>query len=472
MFGSVSEALEYIRENDISLIDLKIGSLAGEWLHISIPSREFGENYFQQGVGFDGSSVRGFGRLESGDLAAVPDPATGFLDPFYEKPTLSFICDTVTADTKEPYGRSPRAVARRAERYLADSDTADAALFAPEFEFNIFDRVKVINKPFHTCVRIAAGETREQGGSYGIPAKGGYLRTPPLEQLHILRSEIVAVLENVGVPVHYHHHEVGAAGQCEIEVSLDTLTRAADKTMLIKYVVKNVARRRGKLATFMPKPIHGEPGNGMHVHQMLGKAGRNLFYDPSPRRYANLSEVAFSYIGGLLRHGPALTGLTNPSTNSFKRLVEGFEAPVSLFFSLANRSAAVRVPKYAVGPEEKRIEYRPPDFTGNVYLTLAGMLMAGIDGVTKKIDPTAAGFGPFDVDISQAQPELRGRITPLPLSVEEALRALSSDRQFLLAGGVFGDDLIDAWMDLRLSQEVREVRHRPHPYEYYLYLDA
>lgn len=470
MFENADEAMAYIRENDIALVDLKIGGLCGEWLHFSFPPREMTPAFFDDGVGFDGSSVRGFGRTERGDLAAVPDPATAFLDPVYEAPTLGFICDIVSADAKQPYARDPRGVARRAEAYLARSGVADRAVFAPEFEFYVFDRVAVRNEPLRVSVEIEAGES-DSGRGLAIPPGGGYCRTPPLDQLAALRCEITEQLEKLGVPVHYHHHEVGQAGQCEIETSLDTLTRAADRAMIIKYVVKNIAARRGKIATFMPKPIYCQAGSGMHVHQRLENRERPLFYDARPGRYAQLSDLALSYVAGLLEHGPALTGLTNPSTNSFKRLVDGYEAPVSMFFSLANRSAAVRVPGYAVRPEEKRIEYRPPDFTGNVYLTLAAMLMAGLDGVTRGVDPTAAGFGPFDVDISRADSSLRDRLRAIPASVEQAMAALSHGRGVFTRGDVFSDELIDAWIALRL-RDAREVVQRPHPFEFPLYLDA
>lgn len=471
MFENTEDALAYVRENDIALIDLKIGGLAGEWRHITVPARELTPEFFADGVGFDGSSVRGFGRTEHGDLAAVPDATSAFLDSVYDAPTLSFICDIVTADARQPYLRDPRGVARRAETRLARSGVADRAVFAPEFEFYVFDRVTVWNEPLRACVEIEAGESDGDHG-HAIPPGGGYARTPPIDQLAALRCEITTTLEKLGVPVHYHHHEVGPAGQCEIETPLETLTRAADRAMLIKYVVKNVAARHGKVATFMPKPIYLQAGSGMHVHQRLENHDGPIFFDDTPGRYAQLSDIALSYIAGLLQHGPTLTGLTNPTTNSFKRFVDGHEAPVSLFFSLANRSAAIRVPGYANRAEEKRIEYRPPDFTGNIYLTLAGMLLAGLDGVTRGVDPTAEGFGPYDVDIALADELLRRRVRPLPGSVVEAMAALSAGRRVLLAGEVFNDDLIDTWIDLRLQREAREVGQRPHPYEFALYLDT
>ena len=436
-----------------------------------MPRREFTQKFFAAGGGYDGSSVPGFSTLESGDLAALPDPTTGFTDPFFERPTMSFICNTVVAGTKEPYEKDPRGVAQRAEALLAQSGVGDRALFSPEFEFNVFDGVHLIDEAFHTSVRIVADRDIDEGVGYRIPEQRGYMRTPPLDWTHNLRTRMVEELESMGVPVHYHHHEVGAAGQCEIEIALDTLTRAADKTMLLKYVTKNVARLNKKIATFMPKPVFGAAGNGMHVHQKLDKAGRPLFYDGTGKNYANLSTTALQYISGLLLHGRALTGLTNPSTNSFKRLVPGFEAPVNLFFSEANRSAAVRVPGYAVRPEDKRIEYRPPDFTGNIYLTLAGMLMAGLDGMGQKLRPGEHGFGPYDVDMASA-PELQEKVASLPTSVAEAMQALGRDREFLLAGGVFSSGLIDSWVDLKLRREARAVELRPHPYEYQLYLDT
>ena len=305
-----------------------------------------------------------------------------------------------------------------------------------------------------------------------IADQRGYMGIPPADQLHDLRGEIVAELEGMGIPVRYHHHEVGASGQCEIEVELNTLVRAADSAQITKYVVKNVAARRGKIATFMPKPVYGEAGNGMHVHQKLVKGGQHLFYDTARQNYADLSDTALHYVAGLLEHGPALTALTNPSTNSFKRLVDGHEAPVGLFFALANRSAAIRVPRYASTPQEKRIEYRPPDFTGNIYLTLAAMLMAGLDGIKRKIDPAARNFGPFDVDIAAQDEDFRRKIAMLPRSPAEAMAALGADHEFLCQGEVFSESFFPAWRRMKLDGEVRQVAGRPHPFEYCLYLDT
>lgn len=472
MFDSAAQALKFIQEKDIDSIDLKMVGVTGQWLHVTIPARHFTHSHFEAGVGYDGSSGSGFTRVESGDVAAIPEPDTAFLDPFWERPTLSFICRTVTADSRQPLPTDPRQVARQAVARLRETGIADEAWMAPEFEFHVFDRVEVVSEPYESRVRIVSGEVHGDGATPVIPTKQGYLRPPPADQLHDLRNEISQTLESLGVPVRYHHHEVGAPGQCEIEVAMDTLLRAADHAMLVKYVVKNVARRRGKLATFMPKPVFGEAGNGMHVHQRLTRGGKPLFYDPRPGRYADLSDVALQYVGGLLRHGRALAGITNPSTNSYKRLVEGYEAPVNLFFSLGNRSAAVRVPRYAVQPDEKRIEYRPPDFTGNVYLTLAAMLMAGIDGVQSRIDPAREGFGPHDVDIARQSAEFRSRITALPHSLSDALDALLADHAFLTAGDVFPDGFVQAWADTRRRNDSQAVRLRPHPHEFALYLDV
>ncbi len=472
MFDSPAEALKYIADHDIAMIDLKVAGMAGQWLHITIPARNFAQKHFEEGVGYDGSSGSGFSNVESGDVCAKPEAETAFMDPFWEQPTLSFICGTVAADTKEPFRNDPRTIARRAVDYMQATGIADEALVAPEFEFHVFDRLEVLNSPYHTAVAIHSSEVDSDGLSATIAPRRGYLRVPPSECLHDLRSEVALLLESMGINVRYHHHEVGAPGQCEIELGLDTLLKQADRAMMIKYVVKNVARRRGKLATFMPKPVYGEAGNGMHVHQKLEKGGKPIFYDEKEQNYANLSDLALHYIGGLLQHGRALTGLTNPSTNSFKRLVEGYEAPVNLFFSLANRSAAIRVPKYAVTPKEKRIEYRPPDFTANIYATLAAMLMAGLDGIESQIDPTANGYGPFDVDIAQQPESFRNKIEALPVFLYDALDALQADREFLTRGEVFTNDFLDTWVRAKRTTDSYQVRMRPHPYEYELYLDT
>lgn len=472
MFSSVRDALEYIRKHDTAQIDLKIVSVSGQWLHVTIPAAQVSQALFEEGVGYDGSSGSGFTTVESGDVNALPRVETAFIDPFWEHPTLSFLCDTVTADTHQPFASDPRTIAQRAVAYMRQTGIADEAWMAPEFEFHIFDRVHVRVEPLHVEVSIASSEVHPDGLAPAIPHKGGYFRVPPGEQLHNLRAQIALTLEKLGIPVRYHHHEVGAPGQCEIEVVPQPLVRAADQALIVKYAIKNIAHKHGKLATFMPKPIFGEAGNGMHVHQRLTKGGKPIFFDERRRNYGNLSDLALSYIAGLLTHGQALTGLTNPSTNSYKRLVEGYEAPVNLFFSLGNRSAAIRVPKYAEAPDEKRIEYRPPDFTSNVYLTLAAMLMAGLDGIERGLDPAAMNFGPFDLDIAQQPEAFRRKIAAVPRSLDDALDALEAGRAFLTRGEVFPEAFLQGWLASKRRQEARVVAINPHPYEFVLHLDT
>ncbi|RJP38605.1 MAG: type I glutamate--ammonia ligase [Phycisphaerales bacterium] len=472
MFHDAREALRYIAGHDIAMVDLKVVSIAGQWLHLTIPAAQFTEKHFEEGIGYDGSAGSGFASVESGDVVARPEPGTAFVDPFWREPTLSFICETVAADNRAPFAHDPRTIARRAVECLKQARVADAAMMAPEFEFHVFDRLSVRNGPYQTLVEIESHETAPDGTVARIGPRKGYLRLPPSDQLHNLRSEMAILLSAMHVPVTYHHHEVGAPGQCEIETELAPLVTAADRAMLIKYVVKNVARKHGKIATFMPKPIYSEAGNGMHVHQKLDQQGTPLFFDKTGRNYASLSDLALQYVGGLLSHGRAVTALTNPSTNSFKRLVAGFEAPVNLFFSLANRSAAIRVPKYAVSPHAKRIEYRPPDFSGNVYLSLAALLMAGLDGILQRTDVKEHAFGPYDVDVAAQPSEFRARVTPLPRTLYDATLALEADHAFLTRGEVFPESFIHNWIAARRREESAEIACRPHPYEYELYLDV
>lgn len=471
MFSDPAEAVSYAREHKIVSVDLKLVSLPGRLLHMTVPVSQFSEALFAEGVGFDGSSVAGFSRVEGGDLCMIPQAETGFVDPLLERPTLSFFCAVVHADSKQPYARDPRGVARRAEVNLRRSKLADQALFGPEFEFYVFNNVVYQQGTFSAGYEIEPAEGQHKSITSKSPEQG-YLLTPPQDELHDLRTEICEILERLEIPLRYHHHEGGAAGQCEIEISLEPLTRVADHGMLIKYVCRNVARRRGKVVTFMPKPLYGAAGSGMHFHQRLEKNGQNVFYDRAEKNYANLSDLALQYVAGLLTHGRALTGLTNPSTNSFRRLIPGFEAPVRLFFSLANRSAAVRIPRYAVSAQEKRIEYRPPDATCNIYLAMAAMLQAGLAGVQEGLDPAAPGFGPYDMNVAAADPAIREQIVPLPVGLEQALQELDRDRDFLTAGEVFNPDSIDTWIGWKTRHEVDAVRQRPSPYEFHLYLDA
>lgn len=473
MFRTFDEAKRFVVDNGVRMIDLKYTDLWGRWHHVTLPASQFTPALLDEGVGFDASSV-GLKPLKAGDMVVVPDLSTGFLDPFWEAPTLSFLCSAREADTRQEFARDPRNIARRAEAYLRELGLADESRWGPEFEFYIFCSVAFENEIHRVGYRLESAEgmwnSAEGGLGHYIPMHGGYHAHPPRDSLYNLRSEICLHLEAMGVPVKYHHHEVGGPGQVEIETPMMGLLESADATMKVKYVAKMTAAAHGQTVTFMPKPLFGEAGNGMHFHQMLVRDGLSLFYDATG--YAALSRTALSYIGGLLSHGPALLAFTNPSTNSFRRLVPGYEAPVNLFFSAGNRSAAVRIPQYAGNPTDQRIEFRPPDATGNVYLSIAAQLMAGLDGIVKQIDPTAAGFGPFDTNIFTWSAEERKKIKGLPASLREALAALADDHDFLLAGGVMDEGVIRDWIDHKMNQEYLQVRDRPHPYEMALYFDV
>jgi len=473
MFSTFEEAQRYAEENDIQMIDLKFTDLWGRWHHLTVPKGQFTPALMTTGVGFDGSAV-GLKSVKAGDMVLVPELATGFVDPFWDMPTLSFICTTLEADTKADFPNDPRNIARRAEAYLAESGVADRSLWGPEFEFYVFDSVAYEIGMNRSGYSVESGEAAWHSGAGGhghyIPLHGGYHAIPPQDTLYNLRAEMSLHLQMMGVPVKYHHHEVGGPGQCEIETPLVGLLDAGDMTMIVKYVTKMVAHRHGQTVTFMPKPIYGEAGSGMHFHQHLFKGEQNVFYDPEG--YGLLSQVARYYIGGLLLHGPALLAFTNPSTNSYRRLVPGFEAPVNAFFSIGNRSAAVRIPRYATLPDKVRIEFRPPDAACNVYLALAAQLLAGLDGVRRQIEPTGAGFGPIDADVFSWTDEQRATIRPLPASLKEALDALAEDHSFLLAGDVFSPDLIERWIAFKMDEEYYQVRNRPHPYEMELYFDV
>ena len=474
MFTSFDEAAAYIRDNHIRMVDLKFSDLWGRWRHLTVPISQFTPQLMTDGVGFDGSSV-GLKSVKAGDMVTVPDLSTGFVDPFWETPTLSFIGFTLEADTKKVFFRDPRNIAQRAEEYLQETGIADESRWGPEFEFYIFDTVAFENEINRSGYRVESAEADWQSGKGGhghyIPLHGGYHAIPPRDALYQLRTKMSIILEAMDVPVKYHHHEVGGPGQCEIETPMIRgAVETGDLVMKVKYVTKMVAHGAGQTATFMPKPLFGEAGNGMHFHQHLFQDGRNLFYDPDG--YGKLSQEALYFIGGLLLHGPAVLAFTNPSTNSYRRLVPGYEAPVNAFFSLGNRSAAVRIPKYANQPDTARFEFRPPDASGNAYLMLAAQLMAGIDGIQNRIDPTEHGFGPIDADIFSWTPEQLKRIKPLPSSLKEALDALAADNAFLQLGGVFDDEMIEDWIEYKLDQEYYAVRNRPHPYEMKLYFDV
>jgi glutamine synthetase len=455
-----------IAEQHIEMVDLKYSDLFGGWRHVTLPASHAGTEVLEKGIGFDSSSLPGFKTVESGDMCLLPDPATAFMDPFWEKPTLSLICDIVEADTRKPFSRDPRGIAGKAEEFLKSTGIADRSFWGPEFEYHIFD-------PADSDLATPAltGEIIQRNNSAGKPAKSGYHAVPPFDRFFNLRSETASLLEEAGIEVRYHHHEVGASSQQEIEVLLGPLTRMGDVAMMVKYFVKMTALKHGLRATFMPKPIFAEAGSGMHFHQHLFRDGEPLFYDRDG--YAGLSETALSYVAGILLHAPALLGLTNPSTNSYKRLVPGYEAPVNLFFSLANRSAAVRVPKYAEEPDEKRIEFRPPDATCNPYLAMAAMLLAGIDGIKNRLDPSKLGFGPYDQNLFLPENEaILKSIKSLPASLDSALNALQEDHRFLTEGNVFTEDLLQTWVDTKMTGEFLDVRNRPHPREFDLYFDC
>jgi len=471
MFKTFSASAAFIREHNIRMIDLKFCDLWGRWHHVTVPTSEFTPAILTNGVGFDGSSV-GFKSVKSGDMILVPDLGTGFPDPFWEVPTLSFICNVLEADTKARYAGDPREVLQRAESVLRKSGIADESRWGPEFEFYIFNDVSFENDVNVASYRVDSTEATwhsAQGGhGHYIPLHGGYHAIPPNDQYYEIRTRMVTTLEEVGIPVKYHHHEVGGPGQSEIETPLMGILAAADAAIMIKYVTKMTARKAGLTVTFLPKPLFGEAGSGMHFHQQLFLKNKNCFYDPDGPSL--LSQTALYYIGGLLSHAPAVMAFTNPSTNSYRRLVPGYEAPVNCFFSSGNRSAAIRVPIYATQPEKVRFEFRPPDATCNPYLAMSAMLMAGLDGIINKIDPTQAGFGPINEDVFTWSEEKRKSIKSLPTALEDALKALQNDHDFLLVGEVFSENMINTWISAK-TREDYAVRSRPHPYEIQQYFD-
>jgi glutamine synthetase len=472
MFKVFKDLQSYMAKEQINQVDLKFVDALGGWHHLSLPKDSVTADLFETGVGFDGSSV-GFKKLESGDMVMVPELESAWIDPFCAYKTLSFICNVCEADTVAPFSDDPRRVVGKAAQYAKEQNIADKIIFGPEFEFHVFDGIYYSNTNGECGYRIDAAESEwnspEAGHGYFVAREKGYHAAPPNDQFWDLRTEIVDTLQQIGVSVRYHHHEVGGTGQLEIEVPLGSMMWAADASMKIKYVVKALARKHGKTATFMPKPLRNEAGSGMHCHQTLWKGEKNLFFDESG--YAGLSRTALHYIGGLLKHGRALLGLTNPSVNSYRRLIPGFEAPVKAFFSQANRSAAIRVPKYATTHDTKRIEFRPPDAMGNIYLTLAAQLMAGLDGIKNEIDPTKEGFGPIDENVFAWSAEKQDRIKSLPETMEDALEDLAKDHDFLLAGEVFTESLIDQWLKLKWK-EVKSLWGCPHPLEIQMYYDA
>lgn len=462
-----------IKENNIRFIDLKFADLLGSLQHITFPIEVFEEDMFIDGIAFDGSSIRGFQRIHESDMLIKPDPATMFIDPFMDDPTLSFICNIKDPINHKIYSRDTRAVAQKAERYLESTRISDSASFGPELEFFIFDDVRYEQTVNHGFYYLDSVEGAWNTGKNSTPnlghrprPKGGYFPVPPVDTYQNLRSKMVSVLLAAGVEAEVHHHEVASGGQSEIGIRFNTMTKMGDNALKYKYVIKNVARRYDKTVTFMPKPLFQDNGSGMHVHVSLWKNGRNLFFQPG--RYGDLSDLAIYFIGGLLHHAPALCGICAPTTNSYRRLVPGYEAPINLVYSARNRSACVRIPLTA-SEKAKRIEFRTPDPSANPYLTFAAILMAGIDGIQNRISPPPA----IDEDIYElAHHHNRPAIQNTPGSLEEALNALEADHEFLLRGDVFTEDLIRVYLDYKRHHEVDYMRLRPHPGEFYLYYDA
>jgi glutamine synthetase len=466
---SPKDAVKFAKDQGVKIVDVKFIDLPGTWQHFSIPVEEYSEEIFTEGIGFDGSSIRGFQQIHESDMLLMPDPDSVVVDPVCKIPTLSLICDVVDPITHEPYSRDPRNIARKAEEYLKTTGIADTSYWGPEAEFFVFDSVRFDQNQYSGYYFIDSDEGIWNSGKEGANLghrprwKEGYFPVAPADQLQDFRSDVILRLIAAGVPVEVHHHEVATAGQCEIDMRFSTLVSMADHLLMYKYVIKNTAREYGKTATFMPKPLFGDNGSGMHVHQSLWKDGSTLMADP--KGYAGLSQLAKWYIGGLLKHAPALLAITSPSVNSYHRLVPGYEAPVNLAYSSRNRSAAVRIPMYSENPKAKRLEFRCPDPTCNPYLAFSAMLLAGLDGIQNKIDPGQ----PADYDIFEHK---NGHIKQVPGSLPEALNALATDHKFLLAGDVFTQDVIDTWIDYKITREVDPIRLRPHPYEFYLYYDA
>jgi len=462
--------LEYAAKHNAKILDLRFIDVPGVWQHVSYPIQELTAESFQDGFGMDASSIRGWAQIHESDMLLIPDPNTAFMDPFRDTPTLIMICDAQDPLSRKPYERDVRNLAHRAEDYLQKSGIADQAFFGAEAEFFIFDSVRFDSKPQHGFYYVDSDEGRWNTGraehnlGYRTRYKEGYFPVPPMDHFQDMRTDMVLKLQEVGVNVECHHHEVATAGQAEIDFKFDTLIHAADNMCKYKYVVRNVAYQYGKTVTFMPKPVFSDNGSGMHTHQSLWNKGKPLF---AGDQYAGLSQLALWYTGGLLKHAPAIVAFAAPSTNSYKRLVPGYEAPVNLAYSRRNRSAAVRIPMYSANPKAKRLEFRPPDPSCNPYLAYSAMLMAGLDGVQNRIEPPE----PMDKDLYDLPPEELAHVPQVPASLDEALRALEADNDFMKAGGVFTDDLIETWISYKRLSEIDQVRLRPHPWEFMLYYD-
>ena len=470
--GAIEKVLKFIKDNGIKFVDLKFMDFPGQWQHFTVPVTHFDAGSFEEGFGFDGSSIRGWKPIHESDMLLIPDAETMFVDLFIEAPTLSLICDVYEPATKEKYSRCPRNIAQKAEAYLLSTGIADTVYYGPEAEFFIFDDVRFDSQPngsFYVVDSIEGkwNSGREENPNLGYKPrfKEGYFPVPPTDSLMDLRNEMVTNLINCGIDVEAQHHEVASGGQCEIDLRFMPLVKAADQLLMFKYIVKNTAKKNNKTVTYMPKPIYGDNGSGMHVHTSLWKKGKPLFAGSG---YAGLSEMGLYFIGGLLKHAASLLAFTNPTTNSYKRLVPGFEAPVNLAYSQRNRSASIRIPMYSSSPKAKRVEFRCPDASGNPYLGFSAMLMAGLDGVINRIDPGE----PLDKDIYDMEPEELKNVPSTPGSLEEALKALENDHEYLLKGDVFTEDVIETWIKYKMEKEVKPMALQPHPYEFGLYYDV
>jgi len=475
---NASDVMKAIKDHQVKMVDFRFVDVPGIWQNFTIPVSAFEESMFEDGLGFDGSSIRGFQKIEQSDMLVMPDPITAFIDPFYEDATLVLTCNIKDPISGEMYTRDPRHIALKAEAYLKATGIADTAYFGPEAEFFVFDNVRygqsVNESYYHVDSEEGNWNTGESGwegvGShanlgYKARPKGGYFPVPPTDKLHDLRSQMVMIMEACGIKVEAHHHEVATGGQCEIDMRFDTMVKMADQIMLYKYIVRNAAWKAGKTATFMPKPLFEDNGSGMHTHMSLWKDGKPLFYDE--KGYALLSDTARWYVGGIIKHAASILAFAAPTTNSYRRLVPGYEAPIFLVMSQSNRSAAIRIPTYSPSPKARRIEFRAPDPSANPYLAFAAMLMAGLDGIKNKIEPPE----PMDLDFYELGPEEAAKIKSAPGSLYEVMDALEQDHDYLLEGGVFTKDFIETYVELKRYEEADPIRLRPHPYEFFLYFD-
>ncbi len=468
-----AKVLEMAKSQGVQIVDLRFTDLFGMWQHFSLPATQLSTDLFEEGIGFDGSSIRGFQHIHESDLILLADANTAVVDPLSRVPQMLLTCDVYDPITRGRYSRDPRFISQKAEEYVKKSGIATTAYYGPEAEFFVFDDVRFDQTANTSYYYVDSNEGAWNSGreekpnlAYKPRHKEGYFPVPPSDSLQDFRSELVLKMQEAGIEVEVHHHEVATAGQCEIDMRFKSLTKIADQMQLYKYLVKMLARAHFKTATFMPKPLFGDNGSGMHCHQSLWKDGKNIFFDANG--YACISDIAKWYIGGLLKHSPALLAFCAPTTNSYRRLVPGFEAPVNLVYSKRNRSAAVRIPVYSKNPKAVRIEYRPPDPSANPYLAFAAMTMAGLDGIKNKIDPGE----PMDVDLYELPPSKAAKIKQVPGALDLALKALEADHKFLLEGEVFTQDIIDTWIETKYKKDVDYIRLRPHPSEFYLYFDS